>query len=107
MDTLQTKRYTEGEIDDMIEEYKAKFGGNQEWKHAGQRAKFIAVKGTAVEYNREEGRLYLRGNMDTAVTMKRILQVKREVKEERELVAFTHPKECIYGCCSYASEWNV
>ena len=104
MDTLQTKRYTEGEIDDMIEEYKAKFGGNQEWKHAGQKAKFIAVKGTAVEYNLEEGQLYLRGNMGTAMTMKRILQVKREAKEERELFASKPPEKCMYGCCSNASK---
>ena len=105
MDTIRTRRYSEEEIDDMIEEYKCKFGGEEKWKYAGNR-KFIAVKGAVVEFNREDGELSLGGNNNTALTMSRILQVKHEVKKERELhsLGMLPSKTCLHGCCNYESD---
>ena len=106
METIQSKKYSEDEVDDMIEEYKAKFGGQEKWKHVGE-TKFVAVKGTAVEFNRVQGQLFLSGNMNTASTMMSILEVKKLVKKERELMMYALPmpkNTCLHGCCHYESE---
>ena len=103
---IQSKRYPEDEVDEMIEEYKAKFGGEEKWKYAGNH-KFIAVKGAAVEFNTAQGELFISGNMNTGITMMRILQIKQECKKERELVKQSQvipKKTCIHGCCSYPSD---
>ena len=102
---MQSNRYPEDEVDEMIEEYKAKFGGTENWRFAGAR-KFIAVKGAAVEFDRANGMLYIRNNMNIGVTMMRILQVKQECKKERELIKQCQvipKKTCLHGCCSYTS----
>ena len=81
----QSNRYPEEEVDEMIEEYKAKFGGAENWRFSGER-KFIAVKGAAVEFDRAGKVLYIRWNMNTGVTTMRILQVKKDCKKGKELI---------------------
>ena len=105
MEKILSKRYAEEEIDEMVEEYKCKFGGGNNWEKHG-RSKYIVVQRALVEYDSEEGQLSIGGDVNTALTMFRILQVKKEVKQERDLLYLGKlpEKTCIHGCCNYESE---
>ena len=83
MEKILSKRYTEEEVGEMIEEYKCKFGGDNIWEKQGKH-KYIVVKRALVEYDSEEGQLSIGGEIDTALTMYRILQVRKDVRKERE-----------------------
>ena len=102
MDRIHSTRFSEKEVDDMIEDYQARFGGEEKWKRVGDQ-KFIAVKGAPVEYNTASGDLSIYQNLETGLAMLRILEVKQEIRREKEREA-KDMKTCIYGCCSYPSD---
>ena len=100
MEVITSKRYTEDEIEELIREYTSRFGGENIWEKDG-RYKYTLVRGARVIYDYHDKQLSIYGDMGTARTMFQILQIKREIKDER-----THyPKQnkCIYGCCDYES----
>ena len=74
---ISSCRYCEKAIDDLVEEYTEKFGGEKVWRKDA-RCKSIQVNDVRLLYDYNERRVFVSGNMLTARSMFQILQIKRE-----------------------------